>query len=486
MKKIFLFFLTIFLIGTISALSWTENLNNGLIGYWGMNEGSGNNLAEEVYGINNATAYGGIGWKSGINENATGDYILEGEIVKLSNSNAYSFKITDPFSISFWKNQSSIPRDGYYITKEEDGSGRGWSIRSDKSSSLAIYIIDTWPNAAMLIDCSGETIGDGRWKNYVVTYDGSKGQEGFKAYLNGSQLNCSLIYGINGSVNNITSNNSLEFGAHLYLGAYNYQMNGQLDETAFWNRVLTPSEISQLYNNGNGIIYTPLSNPNVTSSLGAIQWENESRLNVNSSNWWNFMDGFDTIHFVNSFNKLTLSESWINSFVRALINYNYILNLGFYPSSNPSNFYNSSTLPPQKGISFTYYNITDSDKIQKSNSENLNILSLPLTSGKKISIECNLFTETNKGAKIQLISALSGTSSRRQVIEYPKSAAEHSTCSGTDEILQCSDFNNQGITKISLYTSQSSSGNFILDLKSKNSGKSVYVRAGSWCRSVEL
>jgi len=245
-----------------------------------------------------------------------------------------------------------------------------------------------------------------------------------------------------------------------------------------------------------------------------IQWGNESNLNVNSSVWWNFMNQFNLTHFVGSFGKLSINENWLISFVTAIINSvvdsNYVKNLGFYsqsevysknetddkfyPYSNPSNFYNESTLPPQSGVSFTYYNITNSD-ITTTNSADYNttVLSLPITAGKKVSIECNLLVDSSATTTgIQLNSTVSGTSSRRQVIEYLSSAAQEKgtiICQNTNEQLLCDASYSTGTTtsstKINIYTVQNTNGEFILKLKSEVSGSDVNVRAGSWCRSIE-
>ena len=52
-------------------------------------------------------------------------------------------------------------------------------------------------------------------------------------------------------------------GVSQFLGGFYYAYQGYLDEVGVWNRTLTPSEISDLYNSGNGITYT-ISNPTVT------------------------------------------------------------------------------------------------------------------------------------------------------------------------------------------------------------------------------
>ena len=474
----------------VYAYSWDSNLNNELIGYWGMNEGNGTNVAEEVYGINNATIQGNVTWKSGINGTSTGDYNDIGDTVTLSNPIVYNFEPNDSFSVSFWVNKTTIENDPGFIMKQ-DAQSRGWIIREVVAGTIAFQLTDTWATNYFIAYFPNTILPDGNWHHYVFSYNGSEDYNGVRLYKDGIEINQSGSVGY-GILSNITNPDiSLHFGGWDYLGVYNqYPMKGKIDEIGIWNRILNSSEVQQLYNNGTGITYT--SNfTNSTNPLGAIQWENESILNVNSSNWWNFMNGFNATHFVNSFNKLTISETWLSSFISSLINYNYIFNLGFYPSSNPSNFYNVSTLPPQTGTSFTYYNITTYDRIQTSTSANITILALPLTAGKNISIECNLLVDsaaTNTG--IQLNSTLLGTSSRRQVIEYYTSATAQAICQGANETLQCLASNSAGTittpTRISIYTVQSSNGFFILDLKSKVLGSAVYARAGSWCRSIEL
>jgi len=497
MKKNYIFLFSVFLLSIFSlinfvyAYSWDSNLNNGLIGYWGMNEGNGSNIAEEVSGINNLTINGNVTWKSGIIGDSTGDYSLVGDRATPSDVNAYNLNSTENFSISFWMYTPSVTSGGYYqiIGKIVDASP-GWAV-TRLGNDTTIHMMTLWNSNYRRITFSN-VVTAGNWQHFIVTYNGNKECSGWKLYLNNTEISSSCDSA--GTVDSLVTSTPFAIGGWWSSGGgiWNAQPNARMDEVGIWNRVLNNSEILQLYNNGNGITYTnnfTTNTTNVTNPLGAIQWENESILNVNSSQWWNFMDDFNSTHFVTVLNKLTISESWLSSFITSLINYNYITNLGFYPASNPSNFYNVSTLPKQTGISFAYYNITTSDKVQTSNSANINILSLPLNAGKTVSIECTLFIDSDKNSEIQLNSAVSGTSSRRQIIEYYNHEKSQSVCSGTNENLQCFISDSEKIisspTRISIYTVQSTNGFFKLDLKNKKFGKEVYVRAGSWCRSIE-
>ncbi|VVB82959.1 Concanavalin A-like lectin/glucanases superfamily protein [uncultured archaeon] len=455
----------------VYAYSWDSNLNNGLREYWTLNETSG------------ITSTGSLGIQNG-NWNVSPIWVpgLIGNQANLSGQRMNTFNSfgNNAFSISFWYqtigsttevlfgNAGSCTGDGVYVVA---------FCGDDKKLSLNVK------------NGGNVSVADGRWtentticdslRHHVVySYDGTNI---WKVYIDGSEKNLTLNSGVMGN-----SAYPLQFSG---FDTCNYPgINGSLDEIGIWNRTLNNSEVQRLYNSGNGITYTNNFASNLT---GAIQWENESILNVNSSNWWNFMNGFNTTQLVNSFNKLSLSESWLASFISSLINYNYIFNLGFYPSSNPSSFYNASTLPKQTGTPFTYYNITTYDRTQTSTSANITIIALPLAAGKNISIECNLLVDSAAtGTGIQLNSTVFGTSSRRQVIEYYTSATAQAICQGTNENLQCLSSSSAGTittpTRISIYTVQSSNGFFMLDLKSEISGSAVNVRAGSWCRSIAL
>ena len=68
------------------------------------------------------------------------------------------------------------------------------------------------------------------------------------------------IYAVSDSINN---NRSLMIGRRDN-ATPNY-FNGNIDEVAIWGRVLTPTEVSTLYNNGKGLSYPFASDSSVGS-----------------------------------------------------------------------------------------------------------------------------------------------------------------------------------------------------------------------------
>ena len=61
---------------------------------------------------------------------------------------------------------------------------------------------------------------------------------------------------------NNSHDGSADFGKAMKTGASTFRLggvtlpwNGSIDEMGVWNRILTPTEIGQLYNSGNGLAY---------------------------------------------------------------------------------------------------------------------------------------------------------------------------------------------------------------------------------------
>lgn len=89
-------------------------------------------------------------------------------------------------------------------------------------------------------------IDDGEWHMITAVIDPSITYKG-KLYLDGL-----LIRQITGTVPNIVNTRDL------IIGEYNskYNMEGWIDQVAIWGRALSATDITQLYNSGNGLAYS--------------------------------------------------------------------------------------------------------------------------------------------------------------------------------------------------------------------------------------
>ena len=175
----------------------------------------------------------------------------------VSVANSTDFQPSD-FTVQAWINLDEFESEDYFVYRHKtwfigfsrSGTKIEGGVRDDDGDWL-YPISTTTPSAG------------GGWYHVVLTFDGtSSSTEYAKLYVNGSleDTESSSVHTLNSQTTEVS------IGAKYNSGASEY-FNGQIDEVAFWDEVLTASEISALYNSG-----TPLSagsnSGDYTSSAG--------------------------------------------------------------------------------------------------------------------------------------------------------------------------------------------------------------------------
>ncbi len=160
-----------------------------------------------------------------------------------------NFQTADSFSASVWmkptivnvtqvvlgKNKNVSPFNGYTIQVHSSGT-----VKAQLGASVSSYL---------KVEAA---ISAGVWTHVLFTYDGTATNAGFKLYVNG-QPTGNYAGTLSG---NISNNASFSIGRRDNAG---YSFNGSLDEIAVWDKVLTPAQASQVYNNGLAADLTSLS-----------------------------------------------------------------------------------------------------------------------------------------------------------------------------------------------------------------------------------
>lgn len=95
---------------------------------------------------------------------------------------------------------------------------------------------------------TGYTLPLNTWVNLVITYSGTNAY----VYINGNQVYTT-------SITISTGSSFFLFGVHPNSSSWGHV--GYLDEIAIWNRQLTSTEVTQLYNSGAGLQYPFLPKP---------------------------------------------------------------------------------------------------------------------------------------------------------------------------------------------------------------------------------
>ena len=113
------------------------------------------------------------------------------------------------------------------------------------------------------MNSSAVSITTGTWNQIIVERDGTT----LGIYLDGS-----LVVSDSSYIGSMTSSSlPLLIGNRNSEDGRNYDVNGQMDEIAIWNRALSSSEIASLWNNGAGQLIPAASVPEPSSlTLAAI------------------------------------------------------------------------------------------------------------------------------------------------------------------------------------------------------------------------
>ena len=169
----------------------------------------------------------------------------------------------DNFTVQAWINLDAFESEDYFVYRHKtwfigfsrSGTKIEGGVRDDDGDWL-YPISTTTPSAG------------GGWYHVVLVFSGT-GISTAYAYL---YINGSLEDTESSSNHDLNSqSNYVSVGAKNNSGSISNYFNGQVDEVAFWNEVLTASEVTALYNSG-----TPLdagsNSGNYTSSSGLVAY----------------------------------------------------------------------------------------------------------------------------------------------------------------------------------------------------------------------
>lgn len=203
--------------------------------------------ANDSFGTNNGTAQGGLTYSIGKSGNA---FIGNG-------TNAYvslpdnSWNFTGSMSINIWAYLSSSSVNSVLISNyyySAGGRDYGFVLEHQNNGNLRFYM-QTLSNSPVIVSTSYA----GRYNNWkMITI--TKLQNGaLRMYIDG----------VNVATDNTTYNiyyntiNYSSINAARYLGVtYGYlENNGKTDEFGIWNKELTSTEVTELYNTSIGKFY---------------------------------------------------------------------------------------------------------------------------------------------------------------------------------------------------------------------------------------
>lgn len=220
----------------LSMNAFAQIPTNGLVGYWpfngNANDESGNGHNGTVHGATLTTDKFG---------NANNAYSFNGlnSYIDIPSSDLYN---TDKFTVSIWANifYSNIQTWDVFLVNK-GSSPIQWRIYSQGvtiAGDTCALVNDIFTSTGRYINALPIKVGF--WRNIIMSGD----EQQLRTYVDGILVD-SIPY--NSTINKV--NNNFTLGAR-YDGNITDFFIGELDELRLYNRVLTVSEITALFNEG--------------------------------------------------------------------------------------------------------------------------------------------------------------------------------------------------------------------------------------------
>lgn len=215
-------------------------LNDGLVGYWKMDEDSWDGTADEVIDSSGNENHGvGVGdtpptTGAGKFGNA-GVFDGEDDYIQIGNTSAGNMGTGD-FSISAWIKTATT--DFQRVIGKYENSDSPYYV---------VYISNNQIRLRMQTDSAGNTyydsdtvtLSDDSWHMIQIVADRSQSSDTAYFYLDGENV---------GTADITSHEDSLDNNGDIEIAGGDFHFNGEIDEARVYNRALSPKEVRDLYN----------------------------------------------------------------------------------------------------------------------------------------------------------------------------------------------------------------------------------------------
>lgn len=267
-------------------------LTDNLVAYWKLDESSGN-AADSAGGSYTLTNNNTITYTTGkINNGAT---LTRASSMYFSSTNAI-FNINNSFSISMWVKLVSSPSSNFFglMSKKYSAGGLSWAFSyGDVGGTKRLKMYTEGAGGADSY-ITPTALNTGQWYHLVAVKNGTTS---INFYIDGVKFLAT------GTIYNTTSGlNSFEVG-HGNLDASDY-WDGMIDEVCIYDKVLSDTEVSILYNNNSGFQYD-FSSGTVTANFYVGSGDGYVRYSQDPGDTWS-----------NVYNTVTNATTYDNSGTR--------------------------------------------------------------------------------------------------------------------------------------------------------------------------
>ena len=213
----------------------------GLIVHAPLNEGVGNEVDNACKGPDKFKATGEITWAPG-GKLGPAPVMKAGATFDLGGLG--DFEKNQKFSYGAWIKAARNGQFGGVIAKmDEKGGYRGWDLWI-QDRSLAVHIVDKWPDNAIKVETPRPVLKIGQWQHVFVTYDGSGKAAGIKMFVDGVEQKKLKV-----NANTLAANASIKTATPLRIGQRSHTQvfdGGSVQDARVYSRVITEDEVKQI------------------------------------------------------------------------------------------------------------------------------------------------------------------------------------------------------------------------------------------------
>ena len=222
---------------------WTESLNTDLTSYYKLDESSGT-VIDNVSSNNGANN----GAQAGVTGQINTAYDIDAnEGISIAGAGTSPFDFTGDFSVSLWVKPNSFGGAQNMLGNNVLGAGNGGWILAMLNTGQVYFQENRAGSPNYPQTRSSTTLSTGSYQHVVMVKTGTSP----KLYIGGTEVSYSIQDTHDSSVT--SSNTQFQIGS-----TNDADEDLAIDEIGLWDRALTTSEITQLYNGGAGISWTDI------------------------------------------------------------------------------------------------------------------------------------------------------------------------------------------------------------------------------------
>lgn len=218
----------------------TDPILRGCVGWWALNDGAGTKATDLSTGGNNGTLVSAAAWVASTKGTAV-ELDATGEYVDTNLSGAYDIR-SQELSISGWVKCGALAHTQRIVSARGGTTGSGseypldlWALTTGKCRVVA------YDGTSSISADSTTTIGDGQWHYICGVADATN----LNIYVDGVWENQVSISGLSSSS---AGANDFYIGQTQNATDSTRQLLGESQNFRIYNRALTATEVSRLYN----------------------------------------------------------------------------------------------------------------------------------------------------------------------------------------------------------------------------------------------